>query len=98
MIENAKIDMGAATAVEIGTGTARDHQDVKAAAVGTTTDLLVAIVTSLTTGAGVEAAAGVALAADGTGRGRGTVNRTNSGTNDVVVIRRHLRRESPPRT
>lgn len=89
--------MGGATAVEIGTGTARDHQDVKAAAVGTTTDL-VAIVTSLTTGAGVEAAAGVALAVDGTGRERGTVNRTNSGTSDVVVIRRHLRRESPPRT
>lgn len=85
------------TAVETGTGTARDHQGVKVAAVGTTTDLLVAIVISSTTGAGVEAV-GVALVVGVTGRGRGTATRTNLGTSDVAVIRRHPRRGSPPRT
>lgn len=99
MIENARIDTAAETAVEIGTGTARGHQGAKGAAVGTTTDLLVAIATSLTTGAGV-GAVGVALVVDGTGKGRGkgTATRTNSTTSDVVVIRRHLRRESQPPT
>jgi hypothetical protein len=84
--------------VETGTGTARDHQDARAEAVGTTTDLPAAIVTCLTTGAvGV---AGVAQAVDGTGRGtgRGIATRTNSGTSDAVVIRRLPRRESLPRT
>lgn len=92
--------MGAEIAVETGTGTARDHRDVMAAAVGTTTDLPVATVTSLTTGAVVEAV-GVALVVvdgTGTGRGTGTATRTNSGTSDAVAIRLHLRRESPPRT
>lgn len=89
--------MGGETAVGTGTGTARDHRDVRAAAVGTTTDLPVAIVTSLTTGAVVEAGA-VAMVVDGKGRGRGTATRTNSGTSDAVVIRRRPRSESPPRT
>lgn len=97
MTENARIDMEGETAVEIGTGTARDHQGVKAAAVGTTIDLLVATVTSSTTGAGVEAV-DVALAVGGTGRGRGTATRTNLGTSDAVVIRRHLRRGNLPPT
>lgn len=90
--------MGAETAVGTGTGTARDHRDVKAAAVGTTTDLPVAIVTSLTTGAVVEVVGVDMVVAEGKGRGRGTVTRTNSGTSDAVVIRRRPRSESPPRT
>lgn len=92
--------MGGETVVGIGTGTARDHRDVKAAVVGTTTDLPVAIVTFLTIGAVVEAV-GVGLAvavAEGKGRGKGTATRTNSGTSDAVVIRRRPRSESPPRT
>lgn len=97
MTENVRIDMGGETAGETGTGTARDHQGVKEAAAGTTTDLLAAIVTSSTTDAGVEAA-DVALVVGATGRGRGTATRTNSGTSGAVVIRRHLRRESLPRT
>lgn len=91
--------MGGETAVGTETGTARDHRDVKAAAVGTTTDLPVAIVTSLTTGAVVEAVGvDMVVAAEGKGRGRGTATRTNSGTSDAVVIRRRPRSESPPRT
>lgn len=90
--------MGGETAVGTVTGTARDHRDVKAAAVGTTTDLPVAIVTSLTTGAVVEVVGVDMVVAEGKGRGRGTATRTNSGTSDAVVIRRRPRSESPPRT
>lgn len=77
----------------------RDRQDARVAAVGTTTDPLVATVTCSTTGAAAEAEGG-AQVVDGTGRGtgRGTATRTNSGTSDAVVIRRLPRRESPPRT